>query len=419
MKLLYFFTIFLIAPKIDLISFGGSALRAEDFVWVGAIVVHLTRPGRHAIPNLPRHFKWFFLYLLVALVAFVVNLGDAGWGGIFYILRQFQYCTWGLMVLSVAPTIRRADLEKHLQIVGLVLAAWGGLEFLGLIPKVGKFSSVAGRLAINTSGPFESSVLLVILGFAARNVVLKGSLMLLMVLTQARITLLGAIAAALAARPKLLAPALVAGAVLAVALPIAKPLLEESRFSETQGAGQMAETLSFMWGTVPTFENRREFLVGAGYIDKGGGDYLKILYSRRGDLSFDIRAHRWAFILKTWLQHPVQILVGYGPGYFGQGVDSNFVRLIGESGVVGTACFAVFLISLLNYRRVTLTWAAIACMIVTGIFIDIFWSSKVMTLLWFISSWEFLNRQSLANPVSLGENQHRPTEGRFRARVSY
>lgn len=389
----------MLAPKVDLIGFGGSALRAEDFIWLFALISFGGNRQRSPGVRYPVHFKWFFAYLAISILSFVVNFRDAGVGGIFYILRQAQYCSWGMMALSIAPTVKREDVSKHLQIIGIVLSMWGALEFAGLIPKVGKFSAATGRLSINTSGPFESSVLLVALGFAARNIFLKGSLMILMLLTQARVTLLGAVAAALAARPRLILPAFIAGVSMLAALPLVQPLLADTRFSETQKPAEMIQNLEFMWGAAPTFESRREFLVGAGYLDRDGSDYVSILQARRGDLSFSIRAYRWSFILKTWSENIVQVLIGYSPGYFGQGVDSNVVRLVGESGLIGGACFVGFVLSLMRFNRETLTWATVLCMVITALFIDIFWSSKVMTLLWFVSSWEFLHSKSLANPI--------------------
>ena len=424
MYLLHLFTLFMIAPKIDLIGFGGSALRAEDFIWLTAVIFHVVKQRKFRSTTYPPHFRWFFAYLLISIISFVINVRDAGFGGIFYILRQLQYCSWGMMALSVAPSLKREEVSKHLQFIGVLLSIWGALEFAGLIPKVGKFSAATGRLSINTTGPFEASVLLVALGFAARNLFLKGGLMVVMLLTQARITLLGAVAAALAARPRLIVPAFVGAVAVLAALPLIKPLLEDTRFSETQKPTEMVENIGFMWGAAPTFKSRREFLVGAGYLDKESSDYFTVLQSRRGDVSFSIRAYRWSFIIKTWCNNFVQILVGYSPGYFGQGVDSNVVRLIGESGLIGGAFFVIFVFNLLKFKRSTLTWATTMCMVVTAIFIDIFWSSKVMTLLWFVSSWELVHSKSLANPMSrlpvagaALEGWGRP--GRARGRAKY
>lgn len=393
----YLFVAFLLAPKIDLIPFGGASLRAEDFIWLGAISLCVYRAEWRNLPFLPGYMAGFVAYAGLSVISFLINVGDAGMGGIFYVVRQVQYFTWGMMALAIASRVSRETFVSRLQIVSWVLAAWGALELLRLVPKIGKFVSVTERLTINTSGPFETSVMLLILAFAARTYLLQGVLLVLTVLTQARITIVGGLIAFMVSRPRQALAAAVIGAVLLGVAPALAPAIGGSRLGQTDTPRNMYETLASRWQAAPVFRTRTEFMSAAGFSPSSEEDFWRRTGAGLGDLSFQVRAYRWSIILKTWAQRPLQVLLGYSPGYFGNAVDSSLIRLLAESGLVGAAAYLAFIGSAFRTFRITsLTWPSLIGVVATALFIDVFWSSKVMTLIWFISSWEFATGLSLS-----------------------
>jgi hypothetical protein len=95
--------------------------------------------------------------------------------------------------------------------------------------------------------------------------------------------------------------------------------------------------------------------------------------------------------------NPGKIPFGYSPGYFGQAVDGNYIRVLGETGLIGAAVFIMFLVAVYNSGVPgSITRDCLIIVSVTALFIDIFWSSKVMALLWFLSSWEWGRSENLS-----------------------
>lgn len=414
MPIFYLFVAFILAPKIDLIPFGGASLRAEDFIWAAAMALCVYRAEWRNLPRLPGYMMGFIAYVGLSILSFAINVGDAGPGGLFYIVRQVQYFTWGLMALAIAPRVSRDVFVKHLQIVSWILTVWGVLELLRLVPKIGKFIGAAERLTINTTGPFETSVVLLILAFAARTYVLQGALLVLTFLTQARITIVGGAIAFMISRPRQALIAAVVGAALIGIAPVVLPVAVGSRLSETQSPQSMYEILDSRWKAAPVFRSRTEYMSAAGFSGSSIDDFWRQFQLTSGDLSFQFRAYRWSLILKTWIQSPAQILLGFSPGYFGNAVDSSMIRLLAESGLIGGAAYLSFIFLVFrSFKVASLTWPALIGIVITALFIDIFWSSKVMTLFWVVSSWEYASGLSLSG-MRARISRERPASARLR-----
>lgn len=397
MEILYLFSLFLLLPKIDLFEFGGSSVRPEDIVWLIAIFSFVLFRIKNISFKLPDYFHIFIVYILLCVFSLVINSRDSGWGGVYFILRQIQYATWGMMAIVVSNKIPRDEFRKHLEVLAIIFVIWGGLEWLGLVGKVGKFSTVRDRISINTSGPFETSVVLAVLAFSVRGTFLKISLGLMLWFTQARITIIASIMAILYRSSRSLLGIGIATLILLASIFLAGGQISSSRFSDSLSPLRMVHIMNVMWQSAPVVRSRGEFLDAAGYTSKYIDRYNGQLAVVRGDLSFQIRAYRWALIGKFLLNNPLQMIIGCSPGYFGVAVDSNLIRLIAESGILGSITYLFFIFSFWNFPRDTLTRQISIVMLITAIFIDIFWSSKVMTMLWFISSWEYNQKESLLN----------------------
>ncbi len=109
--------------------------------------------------------------------------------------------------------------------------------------------------------------------------------------------------------------------------------------------------------------------------------------------SFDIRVNvEWPRAIRALTKNP---LLGTGYSSLGLATDNDFLRSLGEVGILGTICFVLFLIEISKrVWRIVRTnvgftkYFAVGVMsmfvsfIINSLFIDVFEASKVSTLLW-------------------------------------
>lgn len=122
--------------------------------------------------------------------------------------------------------------------------------------------------------------------------------------------------------------------------------------------------------------------------------YDTILKLYKGDMSWAIRSSKWAVLIEGFLKSP---LIGQGQSFALEAADGDYVRLLSESGIIGTYLFLFLCVnvvkifknkdnaiySLINYGMLSL--------LISAIFIDVFESSKVMMFYWFICGVAFKN----------------------------
>ncbi|MCL4383921.1 O-antigen ligase family protein [Patescibacteria group bacterium] len=112
--------------------------------------------------------------------------------------------------------------------------------------------------------------------------------------------------------------------------------------------------------------------------------------SRSGEIRFNVE---WPRAITAFLKNP---LVGTGPGSITLATDNDFLRSLGESGLLGFVTFALILawfiirtIPLIFKKKSTILeksalilMAAVITMLVNATFIDVFESSKTAFLFW-------------------------------------
>ena len=261
-----------------------------------------------------------------------------------------------------------------------VFVVWGFGEYAEIIPRIGKFTGASERLTINTSGPFETSAMLAMLAYAAPAIWLTPFLIVLVFLTQARVTLLGILISFAAARPGRTMAVGFAGAIVATAA--AQPIynaISKSRLGDSESPAAMGRLLVYTWQRVPVVPRpvyyRERFLQGS--------QIYRYMPNTRGDLSFKLRAVRWPIVIKSTGARWVQLFVGWGPGAWSNAVDGYFVRVFGETGLIGIALFVSWIVlALRTLKQRSVGKFSLVMLIVAGLFIDIFASSKVMPILW-------------------------------------
>ncbi len=375
---LVLFALYVLAPKIDLYAIGSAAIRPEDLISAFAFALYLVTVRRRF--SVPDHAKVYMAFIGFGLISAGINLGQGGVVGLVYGIRLAQYMTWFFIMYEAAPKLSMRALRWTCLIVCVVFIAWGFGEYAGIIPRIGKFAGAAQRLTINTSGPFETSAMLAMLAYAAPAIWLTPFMIVLIFLTQARITLLGILVSFAAARPGRTMALGFAGALVATVA--AQPIytaISKSRLGQSETPLAMGGLLSYTWKRVPTVPRpafyRERFLQG--------GQIYRYMPNTRGDLSFKYRAVRWPIIIKSTAARGLQLLVGWGPGAWSNAVDGYYVRVFGETGLIGLALFIAWIVTgLRTLQQRSIGKFSFVMLIVAGGFIDIFASSKVMPILW-------------------------------------
>ena len=100
-----------------------------------------------------------------------------------------------------------------------------------------------------------------------------------------------------------------------------------------------------------------------------------------GDMSWLFRISKWTYAIKDFSSLPYSWFFGLGPGLWGLALDGGWVRLITETGVIGTLIFIIFF-----YKAARLTKAlrgVVLSLYINMIMIDIHISYKAMAFVFF------------------------------------
>ena len=375
---LILFALYVLAPKIDLYTIGSAAIRPEDIISAATFGIYLLSARRKF--SVPDYAKVYLAFIGFGLISAVINIAESGAVGIVYGIRLAQYMTWFFIMYEAAPRLSTRALRWTCLIICAVFIVWGFGEYAGVIPRIGKFTGASQRLTINTSGPFETSAMLAMLAYAAPAFWLTPFMIVLIFLTQARITLLGILVSFAAARPGRTMALGFAGAVVATVA--AQPLytaISKSRLSQSETPFAMGGLLSYTWQRVPVVPRpayyRERFLQGS--------QIYRYMPNTRGDLSFKYRAVRWPIIIRSTAARWLQLFVGWGPGAWSNAVDGYYVRVFGETGLLRIALFAGWIIiALRTLKQRSIGKFSLVMLAIAAFFIDIFSSSKVMPILW-------------------------------------
>lgn len=108
---------------------------------------------------------------------------------------------------------------------------------------------------------------------------------------------------------------------------------------------------------------------------------------QRGDVSFNCRMFKWFSFIDLFKKYPI-----FGYGYNSSGImDGNYIKLLVETGIIGLIVFILLLVSIVFYNRDTkfklnkyLVFIFII-MILNATLIDIFESSKIMQIFYFVA----------------------------------
>ncbi len=392
--LLGLFVAYLSSPKIDLFQVGDASVRPEDIISLVAGLLlaagwlegsRVANPGPVARAYLP------FLAASVVTSLLAFRTGSATL--LLFGIRPLQYFLWAFVGAEVGRSVEWTKIQKYLRRSITLIVTWGLLEWLGLIPKVGRFASESSRISINTSGPFEASVVAAFLLSIASSRRLQALLVLILLLTQARSTLVAIPIAWGLIRLRQRGGFSIVGPIVAILLLWATASqFAPSRLADTPSPATMVEISRQRWDEVQPVESLDEYKLESDFrgrlADKVNFDEY---------LSFDIRAVRWSIVLKSTTADVEGLFFGWGPGAFGLALDNSYVRIFGESGLLGATLFAYFLAQAFRRQNSYSAGFYLACILTfVGLLIDIFFSSRAMPLFWLIVGIEHTTARSLA-----------------------
>lgn len=401
------FILYIIAPKISLVG-ETTPVRPEDLISVIAILAFIVMPRRRPVSiSLP--VKIYGLFIAINFISVIINFSAIGPTGLLYSARLLQYLAWYFMLYEACYEVSWSTMRRSFLAISVLFMIWGVLELSGVISVIGKFTGATERLTINTSGPFETSVMLAMLAYSVASYLAAVPLMFLVFFTQSRVTLIGMVASYFSSRPL---RAVVAAALVFVLYPVAiQPLMDslhDTRIGQSEPPERMMNAFMVSWQRAPVLDDPsffRERLLTGSTIQR-------YMVDTKGDMSFRIRAVRWPTVIKTTVSNPLALVFGWSPGAWGNALDNYYVRVFGETGLIGLVTFLVWLgVTIKRLEPNGVARYSLIMMAAVGVFIDIFTSSKVMPLLWaFIAFEEARHPFALPQKAKPGEMLRRPRD---------
>lgn len=368
----------LFGVKINLVEFGGSGIRLDDVVFILSLPVLILAISEFSVSRKFVLFCGFLLFSLLSLILGAFHARISLLEGMFYWFRNIQYLTFFLLGLLL---VGQMSMARVLRAYTLYLMVVLTLQYLGLFPTYSLFVG-SGRAVANTGGPYELAVIASFLAFffwyQARSWFYLICSLVILVLTQSRITLFAFViimfALGLKARGRIVA----LGGVLAFALLFSfVDLAVLDRFAGLFDHKTLDSFTDLLSG-IPTFSATLD------YREWAFSSFIATL-PVDGDISTIIRFSRQVSLVNSTLACGTEcVLFGLGPSFASSAVDGNIIRLFVEYGVVGTVLFLLgaFRVAKATGNRTVISYFFL--LVITACAIDILVSSKAMSLFWFL-----------------------------------
>ncbi len=373
----------ILLPPISLLPMFGSAIRLSD-IWIVLALVYMWI-GRRLKFVVPNYVRWYFLFILYQFAVSIAHISNQGIVPTIFTLRLVEYFCWFIVGYCIAGHIEQRYFERCMKVVFVILIFWGALDYFGLVPKFGKFQDVYNRISVNTGGPYEFAVVVSFFIFFIRIKLLQMLGYLMLLLTQARITILAmTILVFQQSKIKTIIAIMIATVLVFSFLGTFSIGTENTRYATLPNLTELEHVATQYYKLAPVISNKGEY---KRYIYEGNG---RVMYFHVTGMSLEMRLLRWSTAIKSTIHSFQGIIFGMGPGFFGVALDGQYIRIFCESGLVGLVLFLSFLFSLLralrNYSNElsSIVLRYFLAMVITALFIDIFVSERPMMLLWTI-----------------------------------
>lgn len=394
----------LILPKINIISFGDATfIRMDDVLIMFYFVFRFKFILRLYLVLVKSKFwmQLFSLFVVASLISSIMagtsnRVGLAS--SIMFSIRHVEYLIY--FFLGVDAFVFGFRHRNVFLIVVIIYCAVVPLQLFGLLGAASNFSSE--RAIANTSGPYELAAVISFLllyfvhsygvGFWRFITIFCFCILLA---TGSRITIAAVtfvIALQFSAEIKRLSTRHFGSliVILLCLMPILyffSPAADGVLVRYESIINMDIDSLSDWVSKVPIIASQADYNYYA---------YDQLLNSTvlpDGDASALIRFYRWAILIQYVISDPLLIIFGAGPSFAYVAVDGFYVRLFIETGLMGFLFYLLFVCSIYRaYRGNFLVKGFVLVMFFTGLFIDIFVSSKAMFLFWFWIGYCFLPR---------------------------
>lgn len=358
-------------PKINL----GGRLKPDDLFFFFCVLV--------VLPFLKKMSRSLGLYLAVTLGILVLNLynvvqGRVGAEGYLFSARYLAFCS---MVLFGYLLIRPLDVNI-IRRIWRVLAAFAVIQLLiivaqrlGLLP--GIYDNVIGDATARptglTSHPTELGFInLFLLTFAYQIThssrrrgafyVVIGALVVTLIAADSRTSLVGSVVLILCLELFARRERLRSRVLKWILVPLGVAVMSIG-ISQSDRIQQILDVRNLVF-VISTLSEPRVV------------DFERINPELRPsgvDPSLYIRITKWSSVLSELARHPV---TGAGPGAFGVAVDGLYVRLLGESGFLGTALYLFGLLVIFLSCRSFYFRAFMVIIVAVSVFIDALFFSR-------------------------------------------
>lgn len=393
--------VLLFLPKINLISFGGetAGIRLDDIVLFAVVVVLFCGwiiELRFKIDAMPAAA---FVMIGAFCLSNLVNLDHSN---LLYSLRLIEY----LVFFWAGKALVRLQFNftsAVMLLVGINCAAIL-LQFCGVIggfSAEGYRSEVWRAFGISANHPAEMGALLN-MSFAALVFEERGKasarfwlwcvlIGVCIFITESRsalavhgvLTWLYAYRHAKSRAGFVLKSTLVSGTLIAALVLVPNPVRERSTDLLSP---QNFEAARELYDSMPAEKQFTGFLQG-GEAEDAPEDV---------DASWYMRGFKWAYIVKIMFTAPWEVwILGLGPGALGTALDGGWLRLLAETGLVGTLAFLTLLQKISNLSRSCAM--AVLALAVNMIMVDSQYAYKVMAFL-FLLAGVYAQRKLLESP---------------------
>ena len=380
--------IFVFNWKIPIYSGIGNGIRIDDVLFIPlAIAIFVSGKFLYAL-RIKKLVLLYGLFTAVALLSMAVNAIFLEKVSITFsalnIIRPIQY-SLVFFLPFFDPRISHSKVFKLYTIYVCIIVV---IQKFGYLGQFSQFNAVE-RPSGNTGGPYELAIICAFLVFYflyRRNYLFLFANIGIIFVTNSRITILVVCFIVFFYSFRVLKvsrvhKAMVSSAVmifilfLLVALP-----KERARFISVFSSDYLTY-IEFLNTNIPECKSQEDFIFYDRYVIKSN---LENEFS--GDPSLFSRFSRWFLVYKTLLTNGIwAIAFGMGPGFFGLALDGQFVRVLGEVGVVGLTIWIFVLYEMYKIvRRSPTAFSYFLALLGTSFFIDIFLSYKAMIFLWFV-----------------------------------
>lgn len=406
--------------KWTIIPTAGSGLRLDDvicFFILLAFLIYTISNSKDVLSSINQVYLVYGFYIVLCIASSLYNayVGRVGFFiSLLYSLRGFEY--WLFCLLGFYCCKREINIGLIFKAYVVYAAVLVFLQNTKIIPVVSEFSS--SRAIANTGGPWEFaavSAFFVVYFLCARNWLYFSISLILLVLSESRITLFSILIIIIfnyffsaydMKKNRLIFFACVIPPVLLV-LALVSSLNGMAGFqlnAPSDGVGVVGRFLSiFDASNIDAITDIVAKIPGARSSDEYNdltysSEFLASAASADGDASAIIRFSRWVSLFKSVIMSGDSLIIGLGPSFAGLAVDGNYTRIFAETGILGIvlytffACHALVFLYKRNEKQLFLYFLSLCF---TALFIDVFVTYKAMFLFWFMFGYALCRRQML------------------------